>query len=217
VDFEIPFLCLSVYIYIVTCIARQVVERQEIPNEEVAINSQRACRNERTARQETMKANPEKMEPIGRAIAILEQMIAMTKTNKEKIAATDLKGNPEEMECELEHQEAPKEDAVVKPVEGQNRRHRGRKQIARRRGEPKELNRGICGSRKKLAAACRKVSRRATVAWRKRNILRKSWTQRNCGLRKEVAAAGIKVTRRPGVARRKRNFVREDSTRGNSE
>jgi hypothetical protein len=41
------------------------------------------------------------------------------------------------------------------------------------------------------------------VAWRKRNILRKSWTQRNCGLRKEVTAAGIKVTRRAGVARRK--------------
>jgi hypothetical protein len=64
-----------------------------------------------------------------------------------------------------------------------------------------------------LAAACRKVSRRATVAWRKKNILRKSWTQRNCGLPKEVTAAGIKVTRRAVVARSKSNFVRKYSTR----
>jgi hypothetical protein len=51
------------------------------------------------------------------------------------------------------------------------------------------------------------------MAWRKKNILRKSWTQRNCGLRKEVTAAGIKVTRRAGVARRKRDFVRKYPTR----
>jgi hypothetical protein len=30
-------------------------------------------------------------------MAILEQMIAMTKTNQEKMEAMDLKGNPEEM------------------------------------------------------------------------------------------------------------------------
>jgi hypothetical protein len=41
------------------------------------------------------------------------------------------------------------------------------------------------------------------VAWRKRKILRKSWTQKNCGLRKKVTATEIKVTRRAGVARRK--------------
>jgi hypothetical protein len=46
-----------------------VVERQEIPNSEVAIHSLRACRNERTACQEVMKANREKVEPTERAIA----------------------------------------------------------------------------------------------------------------------------------------------------
>jgi hypothetical protein len=55
--------------------------------------------------------------------------------------------------------------------------------------------------------------RHAILAWRKRNILRKPWTQRNCGLRKEVTAAGIKVTCRAGVARRKRDFVRKYPTR----
>jgi hypothetical protein len=68
------------------------------------------------------------------------------------------------MESEVEHREAPEEDTVVKPVEEWQNRQRDRKQAARRRGEPKELNRGIYGSRKKLAAACRKVFHHATVA-----------------------------------------------------
>jgi hypothetical protein len=93
-----------------------VVERQEIHNEEVAIHSLRAYRNGRTACQEATKTNPEKMEPIDRATAILEQMIAMTKTNQEMMEATDLKGNPEEMERESEHREVPKGNAAVMPV-----------------------------------------------------------------------------------------------------
>jgi hypothetical protein len=109
------------------------------------------------------------------------------------------------MQSVAEHQEIPREDAAVMPVRGLRKQRRGRKQAAGRREEPKELNRGICGSREKLAAACRKVSRRATVAWRKRNILRKSWMQRNCGLRKEVTAAGIKITRCAGHRRKGQN------------
>jgi hypothetical protein len=42
------------------------------------------------------------MEPVDRTIAILEQMIAMTKTNQENLEAMDLKGIPEEMEPEVE-------------------------------------------------------------------------------------------------------------------
>jgi hypothetical protein len=106
------------------------------------------------------------------------------------------------MQSVAEHQEVPREDAAVIPVGGLRKQRRGRKQAAGRREEPKERNRGICGSREKLAATCRKVSRRATVAWHKRNILRKFWTQRNCGLRKEVTAAGIKITRCAGHRRK---------------
>jgi hypothetical protein len=53
-------------------------------------------------------------------------MIAMTETNQETIATTDLNGNREEMECEkptsvemkpvVAHQEVPREDAAVMPV-----------------------------------------------------------------------------------------------------
>jgi hypothetical protein len=43
-----------------------VVERQEIPNEEVAIHSLRASRNERTACQEATEESPEKSKLIAR-------------------------------------------------------------------------------------------------------------------------------------------------------
>jgi hypothetical protein len=68
-----------------------------------------------------------------------------------------------------------------------------------------ELTRGDCGSRKKLAAACRKVSRHATVAWRKRNVFRKSSTNRNCELRKDVTTARRKITRCAGQKRKVQN------------
>jgi hypothetical protein len=90
---------------------------------------------------------------------------------------TEPKGE-EMMQSAEEHHEVPDEDAVEAPVRIRKRRHRGRKEAAGRRLEPKELNRGDRGSRKKLAPACRKASHRATVAWIKRNVFRKSWT---CG------------------------------------
>ncbi|PNF30540.1 hypothetical protein B7P43_G09927 [Cryptotermes secundus] len=68
------------------------------------------------------------------------------------------------MQSTVEHQEVPKEDAVVKPVKGWKKWHRGKKRAAGRREEPKELTQGDCGSQRILAAACRKVSHHATVA-----------------------------------------------------
>jgi hypothetical protein len=108
----------------------------------------------------------------------------------------------EEMKLEVAHEEVPREDTAVMPVRGLRKQRRGRKQAAGRREEPKKLNRGICKSQEKLAAACRKVSRRATVAWRRRNILRKILTHGFCGLRKEVTAAGVRITRCAGHRRK---------------
>jgi hypothetical protein len=164
-------------------------EQQENPN---AIHYLRAHRNERTACQEATEANPEKMVPSDRAIAILEMM-----------EATDLKANPEEMESESGHREISKEDAVAKPVKGRKKRHRDRHLAAGRRGEPKELNRGDCGSQRKLAAACRKVPRRAAVVRRKGNVFWKIRTQGNCEPRKQLVAARREMTHRAKVARRK--------------
>jgi hypothetical protein len=100
-----------------------------------------------------------------------------------------------------QQREDPIEDAVVKPVKGWKKRHRDKKQAAGRRGEPKKLTRGDCGSRTMLASACRKVFRRATVVWRKRNIFKEISTQINCGPQKEVTAAGMKITRFAGHRR----------------
>jgi hypothetical protein len=65
------------------------------------------------------------------------------------------------------------EDNVVKPVGGWKKQHRGQHLAAVQRGEPKELTQGDCGSRRKFAATCRKVSSYAAVAWRKGNVFRK--------------------------------------------
>jgi hypothetical protein len=86
--------------------------------------------------------------------------------------------DPRMVHSAAEHQEVPKEDAIVKPVKGRKKRHRGRKLAAGRRGDPNELIQGICGSRK-LAAACRKVSRCTRMAWRKGNVFRKYSTRDN--------------------------------------
>jgi hypothetical protein len=94
-----------------------------------------------------------------------------------------LKTNPEEMKSVAVPEEVPEKHAVVKPVGGLRKRYRGQKLAAGRRGEPKELTRGNCGSRRKLAAACKKVPRRASVARCKRNVFRKIQTWGNWGSR----------------------------------
>jgi hypothetical protein len=101
----------------------------------------------------------------------------------------------EMMQSAEEHHEVPDEDALESPVRIQKRRHRGRKETAGRRLQPKELNRGDRGSQKEMAATCRKASHRATVAWIKRIVFRKSWTCGFYGLRKEVTASRKEVTR----------------------
>jgi hypothetical protein len=59
-----------------------------------------------------------------------------------------------------------------------------------------------------LAAACKKITRRATVAWRNRNVLRKIVTQGST-----LTAAEIMMTRHARVAWLRENFVRKDCSR----
>jgi hypothetical protein len=60
---------------------------------------------------------------------------------------------------------------------------------------------GNNGYRRKSAAACRKVSRRAIVVWRKRNLIRKIRSLEKCGQQKDFAATRIRMTRCAIVAR----------------
>jgi hypothetical protein len=165
-----------------------VVERQEISNEEVAIHSLRACRSETAASQEATEADTEKTEPA--------------------------RGM---MQSVAEHQVAPKEHATVETGKLLKKRHRGRKPTAERRGEPKELTHRDCGSRKKLAAACRKVSSCATVTWQKRNLFRKIGTQESCRPHKEFGATRIRMIHCAGVAWLRRGVIRKDCTRAKVE
>jgi hypothetical protein len=56
-----------------------------------------------------------------------------------------------------------------------------------------------------LVSAHRGTTHCATVAWHRRNILRKSRTPRNCGLRKEVTAARMMITCCAGHRRKGQN------------
>jgi hypothetical protein len=84
-----------------------------------------------------------------------------------------------EWESGVERRMVTTEEVAVKSSRTK-KRPRGRRMAAGRRVKPMKLVRGDSESRKKLVAACRKVFRRATVAWRKRTILRDIRTQGNC-------------------------------------
>jgi hypothetical protein len=115
--------------------------------------------------------------------------------------AMDLKANPEEdMESEVEHWEIPMVEATVKSSGKMKKRQRGHHRASGRHREPKELTQGDCGSQKKLAATCRKVSRHAAMAQHKGNIFRKIQIQGNCGPRKELAAPSRRMTHSTKVA-----------------
>jgi hypothetical protein len=106
------------------------------------------------------------------------------------------------MQSMEEHLEIPQEEAVVAPVGEPRKRRRVRKR--------KEGIRGTCESRRKLTVAGRKVSRRATLAWRKRNLVRKIEIQHNCGPRKILTVTGRGTTSRATVAWHNENVVRKD-------
>jgi hypothetical protein len=89
------------------------------------------------------------------------------------------KADPGMMQSVGENQEITKEEAAVMPVGGLRRRRRDRNVSAGRRQKPKRRIQASLISRKRLTIAGRKVSRRARVAWRKRNIARKDCARPN--------------------------------------
>jgi hypothetical protein len=93
-----------------------------------------------------------------------------------EMEATKTEPDPGMMQSTEEHQEIPKGKAAVMPVREPRKRRRVRNLAAERRQKRKERTRGNRGSRRKSAVACSEVSRRATVAWRKRNLIRRSGT-----------------------------------------
>jgi hypothetical protein len=76
-----------------------------------------------------------------------------------------------------EYQGVPKVEDTVMPVRGLRKRRRDRNLASGRRQKPKGRIQASCDSQKRLAVACRKMTRHARVAWRKRNIARKYCTR----------------------------------------
>jgi hypothetical protein len=114
-------------------------------------------RKERTACQEATEAYLEKIEPHpGEKEAVVDWQEV---PNEEK---TEL--NQEMMQSEVEHREVPTDKTTVKSSGTMKKRHEGRHLTAGHCGKPKELTQGDCGSHRRLAAACRKVSCHSRVA-----------------------------------------------------
>jgi hypothetical protein len=65
-----------------------------------------------------------------------------------------------------------KGEAALMPVGEPKKQRRVCNLASKRRQKRKERTRGYRGSRRKLTAVCKRVSRRAKVAWRKRNLFR---------------------------------------------
>jgi hypothetical protein len=98
------------------------------------------------------EANPEELtearleckEPTSEDIKACREMTACHEETE--VYTQKIEPDPRMMQSVAKHQEVPKEDAIVKLVKGQKKRHRGWKLAAGQHGEPKELTRGICGS-----------------------------------------------------------------------
>jgi hypothetical protein len=81
--------------------------------------------------------------------------------------ATDLEANPEEIESEAEHQEAPKEEAAVETFGALKERYGEQHLAIRHCGQLKKWTQGSDGSQKKLATACRGMTCHAIPAQHK--------------------------------------------------
>jgi hypothetical protein len=94
----------------------------------------------------------------------------------------------------MEQQEIPKEGAAVMPVGEPRQRRRVCNLTPERDQNRKERTPTYRGSKRKSAAACRKVSHHKKVAWPEGKLVRRIGNEENCGPRKEFSPSGIRMT-----------------------
>jgi hypothetical protein len=131
--------------------------------------------NIKTACQYAIETSLKKMKPnLEEKETVLEQHdIPKEEVAVQSQEATKTEPDPGTMQSVEEHQEVPKEEAAVMPVGEPRKRRRDRNLAAGRRQKPKRRIQASCESRRRLNTAGKKMTRRATVAWRKRNIFRR--------------------------------------------
>jgi hypothetical protein len=98
------------------------------------------------------------------------------------------------------------------PVGEPRKRRRERNLAAGRRQKPKRRIQASCEPRRWLNVAGKKVTRRATVAGRKRNVFRRIVNQGNCGLRKRMVVTGKRTTQNGWTFGKTRRVNPEGST-----
>jgi hypothetical protein len=156
--------------------------------------------------------------------------LACRETTEERLEEEKKPTSPDRKPEAAQKAEVPAENATVMPVgEPKKKRHRDRKLAAeRRRQKPKTSTLENCGPQKRLAVARswssrrgkvtrntkeidRKVFRHATMARRKRDIMRKNLAQGAGGFpRKRLVMADKEITRCASMAEHKRLRPQED-------
>jgi hypothetical protein len=190
----------------------KMADRQEQILAEINAKMDETIQSIRSEVQETSDNRKEWQRVYNQKTAMHSLKDDQNEKTSDKEATEKIEKNPGMMQSAEEHQDVHNEDVAVMPVKGLKKRRRGRKSTAGRHGKPKKRNRGNCGTRNKLAAACRKVSRYATVAWRKRKLFRKSETRGFCGSRKGVTVADRRTSGNATVTELKRNLFRRSGT-----
>jgi hypothetical protein len=104
-----------------------------------------------------MKAGLEEMEA---AVDVFQETL-------DKMDTTNLEANHEKSDAVAEHQKVPKDEAAGEIIGALEDRYRDRHLAIGRRRQPKKWTQVDGGSRKKLAAARRRMTRHAVPARRK--------------------------------------------------
>jgi hypothetical protein len=121
----------------------------------------------------------------GEIRSTLDKWLMVLKDGRKETTAykevTETKLDPGLMQSIEAHQDIHKGEVAVMPVEESMKRRRVCNLAAERPQKRKERTRRNRGSRRKLAAAYRKVPRRAKVEWRKRKLVKRigiheNWT-----------------------------------------
>jgi hypothetical protein len=124
---------------------RNAHREEEKSNQEQILAKMEANRHVDWEERKAEKENLKRMEKI--MLHIIQETQNLQKACQEMTAcheateadAEKIEPNPGMMYSVSEHEEVTKEDAIVKPVKGRKKQHRGQKLAAGQCGEPKEL------------------------------------------------------------------------------
>jgi hypothetical protein len=141
--------------------------------------SGKADQGKKEAERKADREVAERLEAIHNQQKMDSWIADMNSNRKETTARQNTEPDPGMIQSVGKHQEVPKEETAVMPVVGLRKRRRDQNLAARHRQKPKGRIQVSREPRKRLTIAGRKVTCRASVAWRKRNVARKDGARAN--------------------------------------